>query len=973
MIKNYPFNIVLLASLLTFVFSAVHAQEQPLAFPGAEGFGRFTSGGRGGEVYEVTNLNDSGPGSFRQGVEMSGARTIVFKISGTIQLETDLRIRNGNLTIAGQTAPGEGIAIKGSGVIVDADNVIIRYIRFRPGDILARELDAIWGRENKDLIIDHCSMSWSTDEVGSFYDNENFTMQWCILSESLFESVHDKGRHGYGGIWGGMGATFHHNLLAHHSSRNPRFNGARYTSTPETEVVDFRNNVIFNWGGNSAYGGEEGNQNMVANYYKPGPATGGGEKQYRIVDAYALDGELGKWYVADNFVEGYPEVSANNWNGGVQRLSAEEEAIARVYEPFPFAPVTTQTAEAAFVSVLAEAGANYPFRDPVDARIVEETATGEVTYGGAYGAGKGIIDTQETVGGWPELFSAPAPEDTDHDGMPDSWELAQGLDPQNPEDGKADLDQDGYTNLEEYLNALLETEPAEFLKHPTGLTAGEVTTSSITLSWENNAGAAGEIMLERSVNTEDNYAVIATLPGNTTTYVDEALEAGQVYYYRLQVVSGAVQSAYSTPLAVQTHYEPMAPDQDKLVAYWGFNATGGVAVEDLSVYDNHGEIAEGANTTWVAGHRSNALDFSGAGTATHVLVPHAEQLNFDVNAFSISLWLKWEEETNQAYLLHKGSFVENTGAGTSGKWYGLELKDGIIRFAVDDNQSKSEVSTSSSDFITGEWVHLVAIRDRENDVLSLYRNGVLVAEAKDNTNGGLRQSEPLYLGNSSDLNAPFTGQLDEVKIYNYGLSESEVAGIYTGIPMKAFKPYPADGATAVDPAGTVFRWSGDAATYDLYMGTSPDQLELLAGGLTDPSYRAGELATNTTYFWRVDAYGNESNATQSDVWSYTTGSVTGLEDPEFLKSYKLYPNPFSTQLNLEFNLPKQDGVTVSLYDMQNRLVAQSVLPSLQAGTHQISLQKESGLINLKQGVYLCILQTSDTRIVRRVIFRGDSR
>lgn len=449
------------------MFFTVDGMSQQLAFPGAEGFGKYTSGGRGGEVYTVTNLEDSGPGSLRYGVELEGVRTIVFALSGTIELETDMRIRNDSISIFGQTAPGDGIAISGRSTVIDADNVIIQYIRFRPGDISSGDLDgldALWGRENSDVIIDHVSMSWSADEAGSFYDNENFTLQWSILSESMYQSEHSKGSHGYGGIWGGAGATFHHNLLAHHNSRNPRFNGARYTTTPETELVDFRNNVIYNWGGNSAYGGEEGNHNMVANYYKAGPATSSNRDRILDADVVSSGFDFGKWYIADNYVDGYPEVTADNWAEGVQGVSDAEKDYIRMDEPFEAPELESfETAEEAFLRVIEFAGAILPRRDTIDTRIAHEVETGTATFGGSYGEGTGIIDSQEDVGGWPELLSAPYPTDSDGDGIPDEWENDNGLDPNNAEDGKAIAD-NGYSNLENYVHSI--QEQGEFVPAP---------------------------------------------------------------------------------------------------------------------------------------------------------------------------------------------------------------------------------------------------------------------------------------------------------------------------------------------------------------------------------------------------------------------------------------------------------------------------------------------------------------------------
>ncbi len=422
-------------------------EGEPLAFPGAEGYGKLTTGGRGGRVIKVTNLNDMGPGSLREAINATIDRIIVFEVSGTIALESPLNIRTGNVTIAGQSAPGDGICISNYPVRVMADNVIIRYMRFRLGDVKRVEHDALEGTGRKRIMIDHCSMSWSVDECATFYDNEDFTMQWCIIAESLNESVHSKGAHGYGGIWGGLGASFHHNLLAHHNSRLPRFNGARYHKQPSREKVDFTNNVLFNWGNNSAYGGEEGNHNMINNYYKPGPATPS-NKRHRLLEAYA---PYGKYYIAGNYLDGNSTITADNWNRGVDLKDGGTLTSIKSNEAFTSPLLVQQTSLEAFNAVLDKAGASLK-RDAVDARIVEEVRTGVATSGKNR---NGIIDSQNDVGGWPELKAAPAPLDTDKDGIPDEWEHANGLDPQNAADARYYKAGTPYTYLEVYLNSLV--------------------------------------------------------------------------------------------------------------------------------------------------------------------------------------------------------------------------------------------------------------------------------------------------------------------------------------------------------------------------------------------------------------------------------------------------------------------------------------------------------------------------------------
>jgi len=314
-------------------------------------------------------------------------------------------------------------------------------------------------------MIDHCSCSWAVDEVVSFYDNTNFTLQWCIISESLYRSVHRKGEHGYGGIWGGLHASFHHNLITDHSSRNPRFCGSRYSGNPDLEKVDFRNNVIYNWGFNSAYGGEEGNYNMVNNYFKPGPATRM-KVRSRILELtqefynpdFNPDTLKAGWFFIDgNFMEGNTRVTANNWNGGVQGSGIDLESMthSRLSEPVPCYPVQTTDATTALRDVLNNAGASLVY-DPVDRRILYETQTGTEQYGATFeGGGKGIIDSQADAGGWPVLRSLKPPNDSDHDGMPDKWERKNKLNPDRADHNAHSLDT-GYSNIEMYINSLVE-------------------------------------------------------------------------------------------------------------------------------------------------------------------------------------------------------------------------------------------------------------------------------------------------------------------------------------------------------------------------------------------------------------------------------------------------------------------------------------------------------------------------------------
>lgn len=479
------------------IFVAEAQFEYSPAFPGAEGFGRYTSGGRdedgGFSVYHVTSLEDSGPGTFRFGAATAGKKIIVFDVSGTIHLQSALKIQ-GNKTILGQTAPGDGICLADYPVSIGGSNVIIRYMRFRMGDIKGVEDDALSSSHHDDsklsnIMIDHCSVSWSTDECASFYGNINFTMQYCIISESLRVSVHGKGTHGYGGIWGGQNASFHHNLIIHHDSRNPRFDHD-YVSTLKGPI-DYVNNVLYNWGGNSTYGGESAQNstsryiNMINNYYKPGPAT---KWKTRLLNPTTICSNCtsadphtatpGKFYITGNYMYGSPEVTNDNLcdaaidpdQNGISyatwkaNYATSTRAISTSYDFDEYNVISMHAAEKAFDKVLKYAGASYQ-RDDLDKRLRWEALKGIAYFKGSKGSENGIIDTQSDVGGWPELEQADKPTDTDNDGIPDEWETAHGLNPNKADDALTfticENDPNNtkdvkYTNLEVYANYLVQ-------------------------------------------------------------------------------------------------------------------------------------------------------------------------------------------------------------------------------------------------------------------------------------------------------------------------------------------------------------------------------------------------------------------------------------------------------------------------------------------------------------------------------------
>jgi hypothetical protein len=474
-------------------------QSKVPAFPGAEGGGKFSFGGRGGKVYVVTNLADSGPGTYREACEAVGPRIVVFNVAGIIHLEKPVFIEAPYITIDGHTAPGDGICIAGETTFMDAHDIVIRYIRFRRGNTSVFDRQSgLCGNPVGNIIIDHCSGSWGNDQTLDTYRHlytpptggptlklptVNDTIQWCIVYEGL-----NLYNHAFGGDWGGRNTGFHHNLFACNTGRNP--------SVAMSFDFNFVNNVLFNWRHRSVDGGDANSRfNIISNYFKPGPATLDNPVRYRILQpaqSWSKANPVSRWgkaYVAGNVVEGYPDVTADNWNRGVQFEKAPDPdasgAIAsgqitetnqyqkvmaqvRVNEPFPMAPITMQTARDAYDSVLAEAGATLPVRDPVDQRAIKETSTGHVWSEGKVFtpkyrddlpkndigvAGNGIITDQSQVGGYPEYQGEPV-KDLGADGIPLSWKEKYHLDTKDPNLAQADLQNDGYTVMDKYLDGL---------------------------------------------------------------------------------------------------------------------------------------------------------------------------------------------------------------------------------------------------------------------------------------------------------------------------------------------------------------------------------------------------------------------------------------------------------------------------------------------------------------------------------------
>lgn len=823
---------------LTFIFliGNINIAQQP-AFPSAEGYGKYTSGGRGGTVYEVTNLADSGPGSLRDAVSQSG-RTVVFRVSGDIELLSQLVIM-GNITIAGQTAPGDGICVRDYPTKISGDNVIIRYMRFRLGSRYKLSSDAFNINDRKNVILDHCTLSWGVDECFSAYGNTDVTIQYCIIGEGL-----NINGHSMGGLWGGY-TTYHHNFIHTNNTRNPKF-----AYTYDEDITDSRNNVIYNWGYNSAYTSPTGRVNVVNNYYKSGPSTSGGIRD-RIVEGEPTK----RMYITGNFVAGYPAVTADNWigvdplNGGIP---------IKYDEPFTVPnPLPEQSAEMAYQEVVLHVGASFPKRDDADNRAIMNLIDST-----------GFILTRETdAGGFPKLFSEQAPVDSDHDGMPDDYETSEGLNPTDATDRNGDKNSNGYTNLEDYINGLISFEMT--FPKPGFFSTQPVAEDTVKISWFDLNNDEDGFVLERSTDSM-NFIAIDTLTPNSNKFVDKGLSPETKYYYRIKSIKDTISSDYSYSGANLTFKAGALPDKTtlllplnnsvdmpitgvtlqwtpgnytllydiytgdseanlalkqsnynstsyntgtlnfgsnlywridaknglgtttgdvwsfttltaalpELIGYWPFNEPSGNVVYDSTENGNNGTLKNIDQLLRPEGVFGGAISFANSNTTGHIEIPHTEKLSFDYDPFSISLWIRLDSIGEEStYIFHKGANSAISGTERNGKWFGLELRSGGFRFAVDDNNKKTELSSSTSSFVNGNWVHVVIVRDVYKKKLWLYKNNMLNAQVNDNTTG-IACDLPLVIGNSDFMNTPYYGEIDELVICKHAFSLGEIDSLY---------------------------------------------------------------------------------------------------------------------------------------------------------------------------------------------------
>lgn len=882
--------------------SSIDLSAQTLAFPEATGFGRYTTGARGAanpQIYLVTNLNDSGPGSFRDAVSQPG-RFVIFKVGGIVNLQSVVAVA-ANTTIAGQTAPGEGIVFLGPRVsFTGANNTIARYLRIRYGGT-SQNQDASGIANGANIILDHMTFTWGTDEVFSVnWDNngtspDNITIQNSIIGQGMHRHNHSAG--GLMQPPPGGKISLIGNLYICNKTRNNKIKG----------INEFVNNVVYNWGnyGNTyghtqsgeAYimGGDSAGSsfaNIINNYFIGGPNTSG-----TVTTPFSVGNANFNLYGSGNYFD-------NNKNGALDGTLVPQDltgypvgdpaAILATPYDYPMKNPTL-TAQAAYDKIISGAGASYPRRDQVDGLMISDLMSKGTTATYVYVQTDLTTQFGFTNGGAGHVYGAPAPLDTDNDGMPDAWETANGLNPNVFDALAVSTTHAPYLNIEVYINNLPNTTPPDFIIPPTNLnftnavTTITPTVSSLTVNWSDNAANETNYIVERSTDGT-TFSVIATLGANTTTYNDTGLTPNTPYYYRVKATNATESSVYTSNVSVTTPPIPSAPTKavnpipannntnvelssgnlllkwtgspntttytvyfgtdplnlnniatvpysatpsyqlsslntttnyywridasnslgsvtgdvwtfraltPSLVGNWPFAEapSAGAQIADVSSYANNGtlDVAYDNANVRVPGKENNALDLATSPNNMYIAsIPHQNQISFDNQSFTVSYWMKAptsmipSSSSTSLYVLCKGSFTKNTTTGATGKRFNVEIKGGQLRYAIDDDVTKKEITSPIANYFTGNWVHVVIQRDVVAHKMRIYTNGALSTEGDETAVTGISEASDLIIGNIGELEflstanapAPYKGAFDELKMFNYALSATEIYALY---------------------------------------------------------------------------------------------------------------------------------------------------------------------------------------------------
>lgn len=836
---------ILVASMLAASFPVSALAETPAsplpAFPGAEGGGKYVTGGRGQAVYEVTTLEDYKsnetpiPGSLRHAVSKSN-QTVVFRIGGTIRLKESLKITGSNLTIAGQTAPGDGITVTDYTTTVEADNVIVRYMRFRLGDRVPSEDDAFGMRNHKNLIIDHCSFSWSVDEVLSLYNNENTTVQWSFIEESMLMTTHQKGRHGYAGIWGGKNASFLHNLIAHNFSRNPRFSGG----DPVYDIMESTNNVIYNWGLFSAYGGGKGQYNLNNNYYKHGPNT-----YYNV--RHEFFNEIlspSQLYVGGNVMEGDAEVTADNWLG----VKSVQDPSLKLSQPVQVAGgYVPEPAQDAYNHVLASAGATLPKRDAIDARVVHDV----INRTGQY------INSPLEVGGYPDYPTVVSTVvDQDHDGMDDEWELKKGLSPTNPDDRNGtNVSPEGYTNLEVYLHDLI-------VKGTAGNKHTDNPVVAITSPVNNTLKDAGSnVTVEASASDNDGIAKVEFIvDGNVMaedTTAPYSFEWNHVtdgtHFLVVKATDNAGLSTQSDNVAV--HVNKTGP-----IAPWQSQDIGSVGIP------GHTQLEGDAQTVTVKA----AGDIGGTADAFHYAY---QTLTGNGEIIARVEHVTATDDNAEAGVMLRETLDPSSKMALMAIPYVKFGKKGVLisRSAAGGDSARVE----PDDFIaTPYWVKLVRIGSQLTGLISADKTNWKSIASVD-----IPMQETVYIGLAADASKT----IDDVNKYNTSLfSGVEVHSLAADYPTP-----PQSLTIAEGNKSAALTWSpvSVATGYNIKRSDVPGgPYTTIMSNATSSSYTDTNLVAGKTYYYVISAintHGESFDSAEVSVTPTGTAETVWLVSDDF--------------------------------------------------------------------------------------------